>query len=52
MEANYPGKIPLCEANHGPVYVPYFGDGDEFHMDSTSPSCRIYMALKVNARTT
>lgn len=48
MEANYPGKILLCEANQWPEDVrPYFGDGDEFHMGFHFPIMpRIYMALK------
>ena len=48
MDANYPGRILLCEANQWPEDVrPYFGDGDEFHMGFHFPIMpRIYMALK------
>ena len=48
MDANYPGRILLCEANQWPEDVrPYFGDGDEFHMAFHFPIMpRIYMALK------
>ena len=48
MDANYPSRILLCEANQWPEDVrPYFGDGDEFHMGFHFPIMpRIYMALK------
>jgi maltose alpha-D-glucosyltransferase / alpha-amylase len=48
MDANYPGRILLCEANQWPEEVrPYFGEGDEFHMAFHFPIMpRIYMALK------
>ncbi|RIK29600.1 MAG: maltose alpha-D-glucosyltransferase [Anaerolineae bacterium] len=48
MDADYPGRILLCEANQAPEDVrPYFGDGDEFHMGFHFPIMpRIYMALK------
>ncbi len=48
MDANYPGRILLCEANQWPEDVrPYFGDGDEFHMGFHFPIMpRIFMALK------
>jgi maltose alpha-D-glucosyltransferase/alpha-amylase len=47
MEANYPGRILLAEANQWPQDLrPYFGDGDEFHMAFHFPVMpRIYMAL-------
>lgn len=48
MDAHYPGRILLCEANQLPEDVRlYFGDGDEFHMGFHFPIMpRIYMALK------
>ncbi len=48
VDANYPGRILLCEANQWPEDVrPYFGDGDEFHMGFHFPIMpRIFMALK------
>ncbi|MBA3948106.1 MAG: maltose alpha-D-glucosyltransferase [Herpetosiphonaceae bacterium] len=47
MEAKYPGRIMLGEANQWPVDVrPYFGDGDEFQMAFHFPVMpRLYMAL-------
>jgi maltose alpha-D-glucosyltransferase/alpha-amylase len=52
MDAQYPGRILLCEANQWPEDVrPYFGDGDEFHMGFHFPIMpRIYMALKKGRR--
>ncbi len=49
MDANYPGRILLCEANQWPEDVrPYFGNGDEFHMGFHFPVMpRIYMALRM-----
>ena len=48
MDAEYPGRILLCEANQWPEDVrPYFGDGDEFHMGFHFPVMpRLYMALR------
>jgi maltose alpha-D-glucosyltransferase / alpha-amylase len=48
LDANYPDRILLCEANQWPEDVrPYFGNGDEFHMGFHFPIMpRIYMALK------
>lgn len=48
MDAHYPGRILLCEANQWPEDVrPYFGNGDAFHMGFHFPIMpRIYMALK------
>ncbi len=48
LDAEYPGRILLCEANQWPEDVrPYFGDGDEFHMGFHFPVMpRLYMALK------
>lgn len=47
MDAEYPGRVLLCEANQWPQDVrPYFGNGDEFHMGFHFPVMpRIYMAL-------
>ncbi len=48
MDAYYPGRILLCEANQWPEDVrPYFGDGDEFHMGFHFPSMpRIFMSIR------
>ena len=53
VEANFPGRVLLCEANQWPEDVrPYFGDehdgeGDEFQMAFHFPLMpRIFMALK------
>jgi len=48
LNAEYPDKILLCEANMWPEDVrPYFGDGDEFQMGFHFPIMpRLYMALK------
>lgn len=48
VDANYPGRILLCEANQWPQDVRvYLGDGDEFHMAFHFPLMpRIFMALK------
>ncbi len=48
IDAKYPGKILLCEANQWPEDVrPYFGEGDEFQMGFHFPIMpRIYMALR------
>ena len=44
MDANYPGRILLCEANQWPEDVrPYFGDGDEFHMGFHFPDHAAYL---------
>jgi maltose alpha-D-glucosyltransferase/alpha-amylase len=47
MDAHYPGRILLSEANQWPEDTrPYFGDGDEFHMAFHFPVMpRIFMAL-------
>jgi maltose alpha-D-glucosyltransferase/alpha-amylase len=47
MDANYPGRILLSEANQWPEDTrPYFGDGDEFHMAFHFPVMpRIFMSL-------
>jgi len=48
IDAHYPGRILLCEANQWPDDVRrYFGEGDEFHMGFHFPIMpRIFMALK------
>ncbi|MEJ5201361.1 MAG: alpha-amylase family protein, partial [Anaerolineales bacterium] len=48
MDEHYPGRILLCEANQWPEDVlPYFGDGDEFHMGFHFPVMpRIFKALR------
>ena len=48
LDQNYEGKVLLAEANQWPKDVlPYFGDGDEFHMGFHFPVMpRIFMALR------
>ncbi|HET7091122.1 MAG TPA: alpha-amylase family glycosyl hydrolase, partial [Anaerolineae bacterium] len=48
IDASYPGRLLLCEANQWPEDVrPYFGDGDEFHMGFHFPIMpRLFMALR------
>lgn len=48
LDENYPGAILLSEANQWPEDVrPYFGDGDEVHMNFHFPLMpRIFMALR------
>lgn len=48
LDENYSDKILLAEANQWPVDVlPYFGDGDEFHMGFHFPVMpRIFMAIR------
>jgi maltose alpha-D-glucosyltransferase / alpha-amylase len=48
IDAHYPGRILLCEANQWPEDVrPYFGDGDEFQMGFHFPAMpRIYMSIR------
>jgi maltose alpha-D-glucosyltransferase/alpha-amylase len=48
MEERYPGTIILSEANQWPEDVrPYFGEGDEVHMNFHFPLMpRVFMALK------
>jgi len=52
MDAKWPGRIMLAEANQWPEDVrAYFGDGDEFHMAFHFPIMpRLFMALKQNSR--
>lgn len=53
MDEHYPGRILLAEANQWPEdLLPYFGDGDEFHMGFHFPLMpRLFMALKTGTRT-
>ena len=48
VDANYPGRVLLCEANQWPKDVrPYFGEGDEFNLAFHFPLMpRIFMALR------
>ncbi|HEY5903366.1 MAG TPA: maltose alpha-D-glucosyltransferase [Anaerolineales bacterium] len=48
MDANYSGRILLCEANQWPEDVrPYFGDGDEFQIGFHFPIMpRIFMDIR------
>ncbi len=52
MDAHYPGRILLGEANQWPEdLLPYFGQGDEFHMSFHFPLMpRLFMALKKEQR--
>ena len=52
IDAHYPGRILLCEANQWPEDVrPYFGDGDEFHMGFHFPVMpRLFMAVRSGDR--
>ena len=49
MDEEYPGRVLIAEANQWPEdLLPYFGDGDEFHMCFHFPVMpRLYMALKM-----
>jgi maltose alpha-D-glucosyltransferase / alpha-amylase len=53
MDANFPGRILLCEANQWPEdVIPYFGDDDEFQMGFHFPVMpRIYMSIRQGDRT-
>ncbi len=48
VDEEYPGTILLAEANQWPEdLLPYFGNGDEFHMAFNFPLMpRLFMALK------
>ena len=48
IDAEFPGRILLAEANQWPDdLVPYFGDGDEFHMAFNFPLMpRLFLALR------
>ncbi len=52
LEAQYPGRMLLAEANQWPADVrPYFGDGDECHMGFHFPLMpRIFMAVRQEDR--
>ena len=53
MDENYPGRIILSEANQWPEDVrPYFGEGDEVHMNFHFPLMpRVFMSLKAGDST-
>lgn len=53
MDEQYPGTVLLSEANQWPRdTLPYFGEGDEFHMNFHFPLMpRMYMALARGDRT-
>jgi maltose alpha-D-glucosyltransferase/alpha-amylase len=48
VDTNYPGALLLAEANQWPTdLLPYFGDGDEFHMAFNFPLMpRMFMAIR------
>jgi len=48
IDQDYPGRILLAEANQWPDdLVPYFGDGNEFHMAFNFPLMpRLFLALR------
>jgi maltose alpha-D-glucosyltransferase/alpha-amylase len=52
MDERYTGRVLLAEANQWPAdLLPYFGDGDEFHMSFNFPLMpRIFMALRREER--
>ncbi len=52
IERNYADKVLLAEANQWPTdLLPYFGNGDEFHMAFNFPLMpRIFMALRREER--
>jgi maltose alpha-D-glucosyltransferase/alpha-amylase len=52
MDENYPDRMFLAEANQWPADVlPYFGDGDECHMNFHFPLMpRMYMAIRQEDR--
>lgn len=52
LDAAYPGKMLLAEANQWPADVrAYFGNGDEFHMAFHFPLMpRMFMAVKLEDR--
>jgi maltose alpha-D-glucosyltransferase/alpha-amylase len=53
IDEEYPGRVLIAEANQWPEdLLPYFGDGDEFHMCFHFPIMpRLYMALKRGDKT-
>jgi maltose alpha-D-glucosyltransferase/alpha-amylase len=52
LDANWPGRILLAEANQWPEdVIEYFGDDDEFHMAFHFPIMpRLFLALKQKSR--
>jgi maltose alpha-D-glucosyltransferase / alpha-amylase len=52
IDERYTGRVLLAEANQWPAdLLPYFGDGDEFHMSFNFPLMpRIFMALRREER--
>ena len=52
LDDHYPDKILLAEANQWPEdLLPYFGDGDEFHMAFNFPLMpRLFMSLRLEDR--
>ncbi len=48
VESRYPGSLLLAEANQWPSdLLPYFGQGDEFHMAFNFPLMpRLFMAIR------
>jgi maltose alpha-D-glucosyltransferase/alpha-amylase len=53
LDEEYPGRVLIAEANQWPGdLLPYFGDGDEFHVCFHFPIMpRLYMALKSGDKT-
>ena len=53
MDENYPDAVLIAEANQWPHdLLPYFGDGDEFHVCFHFPIMpRLYQALKAGDKT-
>ncbi|MCI0575061.1 MAG: maltose alpha-D-glucosyltransferase [Chloroflexi bacterium] len=53
IDEEYPGRVLIAEANQWPEdLLPYFGEGDEFHMCFHFPIMpRLYMALKQHDKT-
>jgi len=53
LDEEYPGRVLIAEANQWPEdLLPYFGEGDEFHMCFHFPSMpRLFMALKKGDKT-
>jgi maltose alpha-D-glucosyltransferase/alpha-amylase len=52
LDEQFPGKMLLAEANQWPAdLIPYFGQGDEFHMAFHFPLMpRMFMGLKLEDR--
>jgi maltose alpha-D-glucosyltransferase/alpha-amylase len=53
LDEEYPGRVLIAEANQWPEdLLPYFGNGDEFHVCFHFPIMpRLYMALKSGDKT-